>query len=100
MKCVLLAAGYATRLYPLTLNLPKSLLPVAGRTILDRILEKVDAVDAVDEVILVSNSRFAAQFGDFLSARKSRVPPFLTTVRTTMIRGWGRSPTSCSPSTN
>ena len=73
MKCVLLAAGYATRLYPLTLNLPKSLLPVAGRTILDRILEKVDAVDAVDEVILVSNSRFAAQFGDFLSARKSGV---------------------------
>ncbi len=73
MKCVLLAAGYATRLYPLTLNLPKSLLPVAGRTILDRILEKVEAVDVIDEVILVSNSRFASQFEAFLSSRKSRL---------------------------
>jgi glucose-1-phosphate thymidylyltransferase len=73
MKCVLLAAGYATRLYPLTLNLPKSLLSVAGRTILDRILEKVDGVPEIDEVILVSNSRFADQFARFLSGRKSRI---------------------------
>ncbi len=65
MKCVLLAAGYATRLYPLTKNMPKSLLPVGNRTILERILEKVELVDEIDEVVLVSNARFAGQFSAF-----------------------------------
>ena len=39
MKAIILAAGYATRLYPLTKDTPKALLPVAGRTILDRLLD-------------------------------------------------------------
>jgi len=72
MKCVILAAGYATRLYPLTENLPKSLLVVAGKTILEHILTKVEEVPEVDEVLLVSNAKFARQFTDFLSEYKGK----------------------------
>lgn len=62
MKCVILCAGYATRLYPLTLNLPKALLPVNERPILDYIVEKVKKVREVDEIIIVSNNKFYADF--------------------------------------
>ncbi len=62
MKAVLLAAGYATRLRPLTDDVPKQLLPVGGRPMLDWILDGVREVDEVDEVHLVTNSRFAADF--------------------------------------
>ena len=62
MKCVLLVAGFATRLYPLTKDVPKSLLEVGGSTILERILKKVERVGDLDEVILVSNHRFFNQF--------------------------------------
>jgi glucose-1-phosphate thymidylyltransferase len=74
MKCVILAAGYATRLYPLTENLPKSLLVVAGKTILEHILAKVEEVPEVDEVLLVSNAKFARQFTDFLAKYKGKTP--------------------------
>jgi glucose-1-phosphate thymidylyltransferase len=62
MKAVILAAGYATRLRPLTDDTPKHLLPVGGRPMLDWVLEKVRAVDEVDGVHLVTNSRFAPAF--------------------------------------
>jgi glucose-1-phosphate thymidylyltransferase len=62
MKCILLAAGYATRLYPLTKTVPKSLLIVGSRTILDRILEKVERIGPVDEIILVTNAFFRNHF--------------------------------------
>ncbi len=74
MKCVILAAGYATRLYPLTKDLPKSLLVVAGKTILEHILVKVEEVLEVDEVLLVSNAKFAGQFNAFLSGYKGKKP--------------------------
>lgn len=67
MKCILLAAGYATRLYPLTENMPKSLLKVAGITILEHILHKIEEVPEIDEVILVSNERFYCQFQDWVN---------------------------------
>ena len=66
MKCVILAAGYATRMYPLTENLPKSLLVVAGKTILEHILAKVEEVPEIDEIILVSNAKFADQFRTYI----------------------------------
>lgn len=69
MKCLLLVAGYATRLYPLTKDLPKSLLPVGGKTILEHLFEKIAQVPAIDEVILVSNARFAPHFRSFLVSR-------------------------------
>jgi glucose-1-phosphate thymidylyltransferase len=62
VKAILLAAGYATRLRPLTDTVPKQLLPVAGRPIVDWILDKVREVDAVDATHLVTNSRFAPDF--------------------------------------
>lgn len=74
MKCVLLAAGYATRLYPLTINMPKSLLLVGDKTILEHILAKVEEVPDVDEVILVTNSKFAEQFKIFVTAHSGMKP--------------------------
>lgn len=62
MKAIILAAGYATRLYPLTKDKPKALLPVNGKPIIDYIVEQLMEVDAVDEVIVVSNHKFAASF--------------------------------------
>ena len=52
MKCIVLAAGYATRLYPLTENFPKPLLDVKGKSILDWLLEDVKSTGMVDEAIL------------------------------------------------
>ena len=62
MKALVLAAGYATRLRPLTENRAKPLLPVAGRPIVDWIVDRIDEVDDVDEVHLVTNARFAPDF--------------------------------------
>ena len=59
MKAIVLAAGYATRLYPLTLDRPKALLEVGGRPLRDRVLERLLALD-VDETIVVTNAKFAA----------------------------------------
>ena len=62
MKCVILAAGYATRLRPLTDDVPKHLLPVGGRPMLDWVLDRVREVQEVDGIHLVTNSRFAPAF--------------------------------------
>jgi glucose-1-phosphate thymidylyltransferase len=62
IDCIILAAGYATRLYPLTRDIPKPLLPVAGRTILDRLVDKATEVDSLGEIIVVTNGRFYPQF--------------------------------------
>lgn len=62
MRAVILAAGYATRLRPLTESVPKQLLPVGGRPLLDWILERVRELEEVDGVHLVTNSRFAPDF--------------------------------------
>ncbi|HZT83892.1 MAG TPA: nucleotidyltransferase family protein [Gaiellaceae bacterium] len=62
MRCVLLAAGYATRLRPLTNDVPKHLLPVGGRPMLDWVLDRVREVEDVGAIHLVTNSRFAPAF--------------------------------------
>ncbi len=62
MKCVVLAAGYATRLYPLTENFPKPLLEIGGRTILDWLLGDIETSGRIDEYIVISNGRFAPHF--------------------------------------
>jgi len=74
MKCILLAAGYATRLYPLTRDLSKSLLRVGGKTILEHILAKIDEVHEVDEIIIVTNSRFAESFKEFIVGYRGKKP--------------------------
>ena len=62
LKIVILCAGYATRLYPLTKNMPKPLLPVGNKPILEWILERVQEVQGVEAVYLVSNQKFAGHF--------------------------------------
>lgn len=70
MKCLILAAGYATRLYPLTENFPKPLLKVGEKTILDWLVDDMDASGAVDEYVVISNHKYAHHF-DAWSRRKS-----------------------------
>jgi len=65
MKAIVLAAGYATRLRPLTETFAKPLLPVGGRPMLDWILDRLDEVDAVDEIHVVTNSRYAESFEEW-----------------------------------
>lgn len=62
MKCLILAAGYATRLYPLTENFPKPLLCVREKTILDWLIEDIDSAHLVDEYVVISNHKFAHHF--------------------------------------
>ena len=66
MKCLILAAGYATRLYPLTKETPKPLLEVAGKTILERLLDKISVIDKIDHVYIVTNARFANAFNEWV----------------------------------
>lgn len=71
MKCIVLAAGYATRLYPLTENYPKPLLTVAGTTILDRLLD--DVVSFTDEIIIVSNHKYYEYFVEWAASKDYKI---------------------------
>ena len=65
MKAILLCAGYATRLYPLTEHLPKMLLPVGGRPVLDWLWDRVREIPELEETHLVTNARFAGALRDW-----------------------------------
>ena len=69
MKAVVLAAGYATRLYPLTETIAKPLLPVGGRPMLDHLLDRIREVGEIDAVHVVTNAKFAAAFAAWAAAR-------------------------------
>lgn len=71
MKCIILAAGYATRLYPLTENYPKPLLKVGDKTILDWLID--DIGDTVDEFVVVTNHRFAEIFRSWAMQRAETI---------------------------
>src|SRR5881396_851839 len=62
MKVIILAAGYATRLYPLTLTQPKPLLPVAGKPMIDYVLDNLAAIGGIDRIYVVTNAKFAGHF--------------------------------------
>lgn len=62
MNALILAAGYATRLYPLTKDFPKPLLEVGGRTILDHLVDQIDRIAAIRRIVLVTNHRFLPFF--------------------------------------
>ena len=70
MKCVILAAGYATRLYPLTQNFPKPLLEVAGKPILDWLIDDMSQTGLIDEYIVISNHKFAPIFQTWAEKKK------------------------------
>lgn len=71
MKALILAAGYATRLYPLTINQPKPLLPVGGRPMIDYIMDKLEELSELDEIYVVTNNRFFKHFEEWKSKHSS-----------------------------
>lgn len=73
MKCLILAAGYATRLYPLTENFPKPLLEVGGKTILDWLVDDIDSLGVVDQFVVISNHKFAFHFANWAFRKKQRI---------------------------
>ena len=62
MKAIILAAGYATRLYPLTKDTPKPLLKVGDKAIIDYIVDEINTIDEIDEIYVVTNHKFAGHF--------------------------------------
>ena len=73
MKCLILAAGYATRLRPLTYNFPKPLLKVGDKTILDWLVDDIRTSGTVDSYAVVTNHRFAGFFEEWASSRDERI---------------------------
>jgi glucose-1-phosphate thymidylyltransferase len=76
VKLIVLAAGYATRLYPLTLNQPKPLLPVAGKPMMEHVLDNLMPIDEIDEIFIVTNAKFVEHFtrwaGEYKTGHKVR----------------------------
>ena len=73
MKCLILAAGYATRLYPLTENFPKPLLKVGEKTILDWLIDDIDTAGLVDQYVVISNHKFAHHFQNWAAEKQQKV---------------------------
>jgi glucose-1-phosphate thymidylyltransferase len=76
MKVIILAAGYATRLYPLTLTKPKPLLPVAGKPMIEHVLDNLTPISGIERVYVVTNAKFAnafQQWADHYRATKSKL---------------------------
>ena len=69
MKTLILAAGYGTRLYPLTLNKPKALLEVGGITILDRLVDNIKEIKENDKIYIVTNKKFYNSFEEWKQKR-------------------------------
>ena len=72
MKQIILAAGYATRLYPLTQNTPKPLLPVGGRPMLEHVLDSSEAIGGIDHTYVVTNDKFTGHFEDWRRTQPHR----------------------------
>jgi len=73
MRCLILAAGYATRLYPLTENFPKPLLKVKGKAIIDWLIEDIDACTVIEEYLVVTNHKYASFFEDWATTKKQKI---------------------------
>ena len=73
MKCMILAAGYATRLYPLTENFPKPLLTVGEKTILDWLVDDIDTAGVVDEYVVISNHKYAPHFIQWAETKQQKI---------------------------
>jgi len=73
MKCLILAAGYATRLYPLTENFPKPLLKVGQKTILDWLVDDIHSCGLVDEYVVISNHKYAHHFETWAKEKQQKI---------------------------
>lgn len=74
MDAIILAAGYATRLYPITENMPKPLVNVAGRPIVEHIILKLEQVDKIDRIYIVTNDKFQTHFNGWLKGFDTKKP--------------------------
>src|SRR6185295_3080993 len=74
MKVIILAAGYATRLYPLTLNQPKPLLPVAGKPMVEHVLDNLAPIPGIDRIYVVTNAKFAGHFRKWVADYRRKQP--------------------------
>jgi len=86
MKVIILAAGYATRLYPLTLTQPKPLLPVAGKPMIDYVLDNLAPIGGLDRIYVVTNAKFADHFQQWATdyqARKAKLDFTIVNDRST-----------------
>jgi len=80
MKVILLAAGYATRLYPMTLTTAKPLLAVAGKPMINYVLDNLAPIDGIDHVYVVTNAKFADQFERWAQTYRSTQPKLNFTI--------------------
>src|SRR5258708_22636540 len=74
MNALILAAGYATRLYPLTLNRAKQLLGVAGRAIMQWVVDQLEPIGGLERICIVTNNRFERDFVDWAACYRGRRP--------------------------
>lgn len=80
MKLIILAAGYATRLYPLTLNQPKPLLPVAGKPMLEHVVDNISSIRGIDHAYVVTNAKFVSHFQKWSESYKHPNLTFAFTI--------------------
>jgi len=74
MKAIILLAGYATRMYPLTENQPKALLPLRGKAVIDYIIEQINRIPDIDTIYAVTNSKFYTHFCDWAKTAPTTIP--------------------------
>src|SRR3989338_7017134 len=72
MEAIILAAGYATRLYPLTENTPKPLLEVAGKVMIEHIIDKLEEIKDISKINIITNNKFTKNFINWEKKYSSR----------------------------
>ena len=80
MNILILAAGYATRLYPLTENQPKPLLPVAGKPMIEWVLDNLAPIPNIDRIFIVTNQKFASSFTTWAEEYHKKQPKLQCTI--------------------
>jgi len=74
MKAIILLAGYATRMYPLTKDQPKALLPLKGKPVIDYIIDQINRIPAIDTIYAVTNSKFYPHFSEWAKTAPTTIP--------------------------
>lgn len=82
MKSLILAAGYATRMYPLTLNKAKPLLSVGGKPAIEHIIERIDEIEEIDKIFIVTNEKFFVHFQEWEKKFPAKKPIRIINDRT------------------